>query len=158
MNYLKILTISSISLWLGVMGFFSFFAAPALFTTLDRESAGRLVAVVLPRYYSFGIITGLLALLGVLGRGVLKRGREIEWGALVLILLMLALTAYSMLVLLPQAESARQAMRSVGAPAGLLSEAALAFGRTHRLSVAFNLLTMLAGLTLVFVEGLRARS
>jgi hypothetical protein len=93
----------------------------------------------------------------VLGRVALKRGREIEWETLVLLLLMLGLTVYSMLVLLHQAESARLAMRSAGASAGFLSDAALAFGRAHRLSIALNLLTLLAGLTLVFVEGLRAR-
>lgn len=155
MNYLKHLPLCSISLWLGVMGFFSFAAAPAIFTTLDRERAGSLVAVVLPRYYLFGIIAGLLALSGVLGRVAIKRGREVQWGALVLTLLMLALTAYSLLVLLPQAESARLAMRSVPPSAGMVSEAALAFGRAHRLAVVLNVLTMLAGLTLVFVEGLR---
>jgi hypothetical protein len=157
LNHLKILTISSISLWLGVMGFFSFVAAPTVFTTLDRESAGRLVGAILPRYHFFGIIMGLLALAGVLGRAALKRGTEIEWGVLGLTLLMLALTVYSMLVLLPQAESARLAMRSMPASSGMVSEAALAFGRAHRLSVTLNLLTMLAGLTLVFVEGFRTR-
>jgi hypothetical protein len=155
MNQLKNFTISAVSLWLGVMGFFSFLAAPALFATLDRESAGRLVTALLPRYYLFGIVMETLALGGVVGRVVLTRRRQIEWGPLVLLLLMLALTLYSLLVLLPQAEGARQAMRS--APAGMLSEAALAFGRAHRLSVVLNLLTMLAGLTLVFVEGLGAR-
>lgn len=153
MNTLKLLTISVISLWLGVIGFFSFFAAPTLFATLDRESAGRLVTALLPRYYLFGIVMESVALGGVLGRVALKRPRE--WGPLVLVLLMLALTLYSLLVLLPEAESARQALRS--APAGMLSEAARAFGRAHRVSVALNLLTMLAGLTLVFVEGLGAR-
>jgi len=157
LNYLKHLTLCAVSLWLGVVGFFSFAAAPAIFTTLDRERAGSLVAVVLPRYYLFGIIMGLLALVGVLGRVALKRGREIEWGALVLTLLMLALTAYSLLVLLPQAESARLAMRSVPPSIGMVSEAALAFGRAHRLAVVLNLLTMVAGLALVFVEGLRPR-
>ena len=157
MNYLKNLTLCSISFWLGIMGFFSFVAAPALFTTLDRERAGSLVAVLLPRYYLFGIIMGLLALVGVLGRAMGKRGRAIEWGALVLTLLMLALTVYSMMVLLPQAESARLAMRSLPPSTGMVSEAALAFGRAHRLAVVLNLLTMLAGLTLVFVEGIRNR-
>ena len=155
MSYLKNLTLCSVSLWLGFMGFFSFAAAPAIFTTLDRERAGSLVTAVLPRYYLFGIIMGLLALGGVLGRAMLKRRKEVGWGALVLALLMLALTAYSLLVLLPQAEGARLAMRSVPASGAMVSEAALAFGRAHRLAVVLNVLTLLAGLALVFVEGLR---
>jgi hypothetical protein len=113
--------------------------------------------MVLPRYYLFGMIMGLLALGAVFGRVLINRGKEIQWGSLVLILLMLALTFYSLLVLLPQVESARLAMRSATAPVGFATDAALTFSRLHRLSVALNLLTMLAGLTLVFVEGLRAR-
>ena len=157
LNYLKYLTLCPISFWLGVMGFFSFVAAPALFTTLDRERAGGVVAVVLPRYYLFGISMGLLALAGVLGRAALKRGREVRWETLVLTLLMLALTAYALLVLLPQAESARLAMKSMPPVTGMVTEAALAFGRAHRLAVILNLLTMLAGLVVIFAEGLRPR-
>lgn len=157
MKYLKILTLCSISVWLGVMGFFSFLGAPVVFTSADRESAGRLIGALLPRYYLFGITMEALALLGLLGRMALKRARGLEWGAFALVLLMLALSAYSMLGLLPQAERARLAMRSAAAAGSLGSEAALAFGRAHGLAVALNLLTMLAGLTLLVVEALRTR-
>ena len=58
MNPLKILTISSVSIWLGAMAFFSIFVAPAAFSVLDRESAGRLVTTVFPRYYLFGLPPG----------------------------------------------------------------------------------------------------
>ena len=65
MNPLKVLTISSVSIWLGAMAFFSFFVAPAAFSVLDRESAGRLVTTVFPRYYFFGLVLGLVGLVGV---------------------------------------------------------------------------------------------
>ena len=61
MNPLKVLTISSVSVWLGAMAFFSIFVAPAAFTVLDRESAGRLVTTVFPRYYLFGAVLGAQA-------------------------------------------------------------------------------------------------
>ena len=89
MNSWKLLTIFSVSLWLGAMIFFSLIVTPQAFSVLKRESAGLLVSTVFPRYYLFGIALGILA-----------------------------------------------------------------FARLHRLSVALNLATMLAGLTLVFVEGL----
>lgn len=131
------------------MIFFSAFVAPAAFSVLDRESAGRLVNTVFPRYYLFGISLGILALIGVVGRFL--QGREIGWGPLVLVVLMLGLmlgmNVFSMLVLLPKLHALRQAMAG----------SSPAFARLHRLSVALNLATMLAGLTLVYVEGLRAR-
>lgn len=145
MNFLKLLTIVSISIWLGSMAFFSGFVAPAAFSVLDRESAGRLVRTVFPRYYLFGIGLGTLGLVGVVGR--LLSGRESPWSALVLLLLMLGMSGFAMFVLLPQLEALRQA--PTGQP--------LAFARLHFFSVALNVTTMLAGLALVFVEGLRAR-
>lgn len=126
------------------MIFFSAFAAPLAFSVLDRESAGRLVSAVFPRYYLFGIALGILALVWVLGRSL--PGREILWGPLVLLLLMLGMSVFALLVLLPRLEALRQGM-----PGGSLT-----FARVHFFSVALNLTTMLAGLTLVIVEGLRA--
>lgn len=63
MNPFKVLTISSVSIWLGAMAFFSIFVAPAAFTVLDRESAGRLVTTVFPRYYNGVTLLSGLALI-----------------------------------------------------------------------------------------------
>lgn len=145
MNFLKLLTIVCVSLWLGSMAFFSGFVAPTAFSVLDRESAGKLVRAVFPGYYLFGIALGTLALVGVVGR--LLSGRESLWGPLVLILLMLGTSAFALFVLIPQLETVRQAMPGQSS----------AFARIHFFSVALNVVTMLAGLTLVFVEGLGFR-
>ena len=143
MNYWKLLTIVAVSIWLGAMGFFSAVVAPQAFSVLDRQSAGLLVGTVFPRYYLFGIALGSLALVGVVGR--LLQGREIAWAPLVLLLLMLGMSIFTLFVLLPQLE----ALKQPGPPP--------AFAWLHRLSVALNLATMLAGLILVLVDGLRAR-
>lgn len=144
MKFLKLLTIVSVSFWLGAMVFFSAFVAPAAFSVLDRESAGRLVSTVFPRYYVFGTGLGIVALAGVVGR--LRSGKP-PWGSLMLLLLMLGMNAFTMAVLLPQLEALRP-----GVPGG-----SLAFARLHLFSVGLNLTTMLAGLTLVVVEALGAR-
>ncbi|MBI2544953.1 MAG: DUF4149 domain-containing protein, partial [Candidatus Rokubacteria bacterium] len=65
---MKVLIISSVSVWLGAMAFFSIFVAPAAFSVLDRESAGRLVTTVFPRYYAFGATLGVVALAAVVGQ------------------------------------------------------------------------------------------
>lgn len=146
MNFLKLLTILSVSLWLGAMVFFSAFVTPAAFSVLDRESAGRLVSTVFPRYYLFGLALGVIALAGIVGRALLP-GREVPWGPLALLLLMLGMNAFTLLLLLPQLQALRPA-----APGGSLT-----FARLHLLSVILNVITMLAGFTLVFVDGLRVR-
>lgn len=145
MNFLKLLTIVSVSLWLGAIVFFSAFVAPTAFSVLGRESAGRLVSAVFPRYYLFGIVLGFLALVGVVARLLLGRG--FAWESLVLLLLMLGMNAFALLVLLPKLQALRPAIPGASAD----------FARLHLLSVALNLTTMLAGLTLVCVEGLRIR-
>ena len=50
----------AVVLWLGVMGFFAFVVAPAAFTALDRDAAGRFVGAVFPRYYLIGAVLGTL--------------------------------------------------------------------------------------------------
>src|SRR5438445_1494273 len=71
---MKQLTVAALGLWLGAMGFFAFVVAPAAFSTLDREAAGRFVSAVFPKYYAAGFGLGLVALASlvvrVLGRGV----------------------------------------------------------------------------------------
>lgn len=157
MNSLKVLTISSVSVWLGAMAFFSFFVAPAAFSVLDRESAGRLVTTVFPRYYFFGLVLGLLGLVGVAGR-LLERGeRQAPWGTLALLLLMLGLTLYAIWVLLPASQTARVAMHAAGVAPGSAAPEARAFARLHRVSVILNGVTLLAGLGLVCLEAVRFR-
>ncbi|MFQ5521910.1 MAG: DUF4149 domain-containing protein [Candidatus Methylomirabilia bacterium] len=144
---MKFLTIVSVSFWLGAMIFFSFLVAPTAFSVLDRASAGQLLNVLFPRYYLFGIGMGALALAGVVGRLVQSGGKEIPWGPLALLLLMLAMSGFSLLVLLPHLQALRQAMPGAR-PSG-------AFAQAHRLAVTLNLATILAGLALVAIDGLR---
>ena len=157
MNPLKVLTISSVSVWLGAMAFFSIFVAPAAFSVLDRESAGRLVTTVFPRYYSFGAGLGVVALAGVLGQVLGRGSRAAPWATLALLLLMLGLTFYVMLVLEPQIQRTRLALSSAGIAPGSAAPEAHAFARLHRVSVILNGVTLLAGLALICVEAIRSR-
>lgn len=157
MNPLKVLTISSVSIWLGAMAFFSIFVAPAAFSVLDRESAGRLVTAVFPRYYAFGAALGLVGLVSVVGRLFVTPGRQPIWWTLALLLLMLGLTFYAILALEPQIQESRLALRSAGIAPGSGAPEAQAFARLHRLSVILNGVTLLAGLALICLEALRSR-
>ena len=58
----------AVVLWLGVMGFFAFVVAPAAFTALDREAAGRFVGAVFPRYYVVGAVLGSCALVALIAQ------------------------------------------------------------------------------------------
>ncbi|MCG1002733.1 MULTISPECIES: DUF4149 domain-containing protein [Halobacterium] len=62
MSVASLLVHAALGAWLGSIVFFSFVAAPALFDELGEERAGDAVNVVFPRYYSFGIWMGAVAL------------------------------------------------------------------------------------------------
>jgi hypothetical protein len=144
-----------VALWLGAMGFFAFAVAPAAFTTLERDAAGRFVSVVFPRYYLTGILLGLLALAGLVARVMLRGGRKWDWLPLALVAIMLALTLYARVAVLPAAEAARAAMRQAGGGPG--SAESLGFARLHRISGALNVVVMAAGVAFLAVEVIRRR-
>ena len=141
--------------WLGVMAFFGAVIAPAAFTTLDREAAGRFVSAVFPRYYAVGAALGGLALLALLLRLLLRDDRSGGWVSLLLVALMLASTLYAWLVVLPAAHAAREALHQTGAATGAVSTESLAFTRLHRLSSVLNGVSLLAGILGLVAVGLR---
>jgi hypothetical protein len=133
-----VLTIASAAGWLAVMCFFSFFVAPLVFSAVDRPTAARVVPMVLLRYYWFGAALSALALACAVVRG-LRRHVAIA----TLCAMMLALIGYSLGWLVPAVEAAR------------LANDQIAFVRTHRLSVALNLATMLAAALILVLEAVR---
>jgi uncharacterized membrane protein len=152
---MRIMAAGAIVCWLGVMAFFGAVIAPAAFTTLDREAAGRFVSAVFPRYYAVGAALGGLALLALLVRLLLRDDRSGGWVSLLLVALMLASTLYAWLVVLPAAHAAREALHQTGAATGAVSTESLVFTRLHRLSSVLNGVSLLAGILGLVAVGLR---
>ena len=140
----------AVVLWLGVIGFFAFVVAPAAFTALDRETAGRFVGVVFPRYYLVGAVLGSCALVALIAECLRDAGRPGDWLGSALVLAMLALTLYAWLAVLPAAQAAKQAMRLASSGPGEVD--ALSFSRLHRLSTILNGAVMLAGMAFVGLD------
>ena len=150
---MKIVAAGAVLGWLSVMVFFAGIVAPAAFTALDREAAGRFVSAVFPRYYLGGAALGAVALAALAARAALGRFRLGDGLPLLLVAGMLAATLYAWLVVLPAAHAAREAARQ--AVAGAASPEALAFARLHRLSGILNGVTMIAGVLVLVVLGVR---
>ncbi len=154
---MRTLTLVSIALWLGMLGFFVFVVAPAAFATLDRPSAARLVTAVLSRSYWVGLALGLLAVTGIVARGRRRAPRWTDRLPLVLVLLMLALTAWSLFGLMPEAAALRDralAARAAGTPD---APEAVRFGRVHGLSTMAGLAIMMSGAVLLALEARGSR-
>ena len=147
------LTVVATALWLGAMGFFAFVVAPAAFSTLEREAAGKFVGAVFPRYYAVGLALGLAATTGFGARWIGGAWRGWDWLTAGLVLIMLALTLYAGAVVLPAAHAAREAVRQ----AGMDPSAAAGFARLHRLSGILNAIVMVSGVVVLAIEMTRRR-
>ncbi len=146
MTTLPLVTVSCVAAWLGIMGFFSFVAAPVLFRTLERSAAGDAAAAVLPGYYAVGLALcggAFVALIVRLGR------REPRWlGNVVSAAItagMIVMLFWSLTVIVPTANAARRA-RDDGR-----------FVAAHRRAVILNLATMLGGIMVLVVEAVTPR-
>jgi hypothetical protein len=141
MEILRVLVVVCIAGWLGISTFFSFAVAPLAFRVIDRGAAGQLVSAALPRYYDWGVVLTVIALIASAAPAASGRGPRVR--ALVgtaLCAAMLGLLLWASLVILPRAESARRSRDDT------------AFALAHRASIQLNGLTMLAGAAVVLLE------
>jgi uncharacterized membrane protein len=152
---MRLLPAAAVLVWLGIIAFFAAVVAPAAFSTLDREAAGRFVSAVFPRYYAVGAGLGALALAALGVRLALGARRPWDGLPLLLVAVMLATTLYAWLIVLPAAHAAREALRQSAALPGAVSTEVLAFARLHRLSGLLNGAVMLVGVLVLAAEGWR---
>lgn len=129
------LVVGALGAWLGSIVFFSFVAAPALFSELGSDRAGEAVNVVFPRYYVFGVAMAAVVLavwvVGPLAFDIAEPPLAADAGVFV----GAAANLYARYVLVPKMEAA----------------GADAFAQYHKQSVALNLGT-LAGVAVALVS------
>lgn len=140
MNIVKYLHLLALALWLGGMVFFSFAAAPSIFKTLDRQTAGIVVGDIFPKYFLMGYISAavLVGTLWYMGRGHLSAIRI----PFAIALTAAALTFVSGLVVGAKAREIKAQMYATQ-DNGQKEELRKAFGKIHAVSSVINLAIML---------------
>lgn len=131
-----------LALWLGQIVCFTFVLVPAVFHALSREQADLLITRVQRAFLRYGLICGFVALMmnAILTVQAMRTGagyytlRELLIAA-VLLVLMLALAAYSRFVLLPRIERTEDAAvetqnHAIGQRAEALNRAVLVINGT----------------------------
>ncbi|HEX9874656.1 MAG TPA: DUF4149 domain-containing protein, partial [Deferrimonas sp.] len=103
MSFIPVLYRLALSFWIGGVALFTFVLTPILFKTQPRDLAGRIVGVLFPGYFRWGLACGGVALVSLL----LQRGRHFI-PALVLLVLMLAATSFQALVIEPKAAALKE--------------------------------------------------
>jgi hypothetical protein len=133
----------AVAFWAGGVAIFTFVLTPILFRTQPRDMAGRIVGVLFPGYFRWGLACGAVALACLL----LGRGRHFA-PALVILLLMLALTSYQAFSIEPRAAALKKEIPSFETTPKdhpLRQQ----FSRLHAVSATCNLLVVAGGVVLV---------
>lgn len=129
----------SLVCWLGGMVFFSALVAPVVFKVLPIAEAGKLQAVLFPRYYLLGYICGVIGLIGAVYLCATRTPR-VWWAmAAVALLIALGLTVYAGAVVRPRVDAIRTVSEEANPDPARRAE----FDRLHHLSVLLNGAVML---------------
>ncbi len=138
-SYLYIL---ALTLFVGKIATFSFLIAPIVHKLLEKEQAAKLLRVFFPRYYTFGIVCAILALIsGIIFEYSASIDRVKYWTILWAIILISEVVALKVLV--PMVEGAREG-RIAGDP-----QATKKWELGHQTSVRLNVLNLILGLVLI---------
>ena len=149
-NIFRALEFLGLSVWLGSDIFLSFVVAPGAFRLLaqNRGQAGAVVGFALTKMHLIGIACGIAVLLVRLLRT--KSVAALTAPAALCVMLMIALTSASQIVVTPKMAALRTRMGSIQATAGespLLAE----FGKLHQISVSLESGVLLAGIVCMFL-------
>jgi hypothetical protein len=145
MQILGIIYRLAVAFWVGGVTIFTFVLTPVLFKSYDRDMAGQIVGFLFPVYFRWGLGCGLAGLLSLL----VLRGRNFI-PALIIIVVMLALTSFGAFYIEPKAAALKKEIPSfVTTPKDhpLRKE----FSRLHGISAVCNLTVIVGGVVLVIL-------
>lgn len=137
----------ALAFWVGGAALFTFVLTPTLFRTQPRDLAAKIVGVLFPGYFWWGLAAGSVALLCLL----VLRGRSFLL-TLTLLILMLGLTSFQAFSIEPRAAELKQrivSFETTGKDEPLRRE----FSRLHGISMACNLAVLISGIVLIVLPG-----
>jgi len=123
-----------ISIWVGVIVFFSAIIAPTVFKTLDEKSAGVFLRAFFPKYYLFAIVIGLAVLALIMIFNIQMSN--------ILYIAIVSMTILSIIsrFMIPIINNARD----------MGEKGKQKFNRLHALSVSLNVITLVIGLFFIY--------
>ncbi len=123
-----------ISIWIGVIIFFSAIIAPTVFKTLDEKSAGVFLRAFFPKYYLFAIVIGLAALASIMIFNIEMSN--------ILYIAIVSMTILSIIsrFMIPIINNARD----------MGEKGKQKFNRLHAMSVSLNVITLVIGLFFIY--------
>lgn len=144
LNFIYLL---SIVIWIGMIFFTTFFAAPSVFKVLAREQAGEVMGSIFPKYWIVGYVTSVVALGSTI---LISRALGFYPGErLTILIIMTVLSFFSGLVIGRRARAIKAQMKLVdGEEKTALRKS---FAKVHGVSSVINLLILFLGFLLIFI-------
>ncbi len=148
LSFINFIHLSSLVVWVGMIVFFSFFAAPAIFRVLPRETAGEVVGEIFPKYWLVGYISSVAALATLI---ILSYAdKTFPFTRVLLLAIMAVTTFYSGLVVGREAVSIKKKIKAAEDPHEKESLRA-EFKRVHARSSVLNMTVLALGVVVVFL-------
>jgi uncharacterized membrane protein len=153
-SLINFIHLSSLVVWIGMIVFFSFFAAPAIFKLLPRETAGEVVGEIFPKYWLVGYISSVAALSTLITLSFVHK--TFPFARLFILAFMTVTTFYSGLVVGKEAVSIKKKIKEAGDTAQKESLRA-EFKKVHSRSSLLNMTALVLGVVVVYLtaRGLR---
>jgi hypothetical protein len=139
-----------LSLWIGGISIFTFLVTPAIFSSFERDEAGRIVGKLFPGYFMYNLTLSVLALVLLLILRSLFSKFSFKL-SLALIICAVVINLFVAFKLHPEIRQVKQEIHSFEAPADD-SSLRKKFGRLHAVSASLNLLVFADGITLLVLS------
>jgi hypothetical protein len=135
----------ALTVWGGMVVFFTFFTTPVVFAELDRDAAARLLGALFPRFFQIQLVCIVVALAVAIGRLVLGAPpRRLALAAVALLGVALLIGLYNIFALLPEMAAAQARVGSFVTTAKD-DPARVAYGALHGRAMILNALAALLG-------------
>jgi Domain of unknown function (DUF4149) len=159
MSLLRFAALVLLALWIGGLAVLGGVGAPVIFSVLEahdptagRTLAGLVFGAVFDRFQHVAWIVGALLLIVLGVRAALgPRPRRLAWRVWTVVA-MLAMSVVTSLVLAPRIDRIRESVTGTVAALPDTDARKVEFGRLHGASTGLMLVTLLAGLGLMWAE------
>jgi hypothetical protein len=134
----------AVACWVGGTSLFTFLLTPTIFRSFNRDMAGKIVGVLFPGYFKWGLVCGVIALVTIVMLSTVKY----KTLAVVIIAVMLAITTVQAWVIEPQAAALKKAIPSFETTPKE-DPLRVQFRKLHGVSVVGNLVVIGGGIALI---------
>lgn len=154
----RIVRLFALAVWVGGLVFFGFVAAAAFKTLPSVEEAGLVVRGALISLHHIGLVCGIIYLLFTLALLATQRDTHpLRAAELALVVVMMVLTGYSELSVIPRMESDRVSVGGDITKAPEDAPARVHFNHLHNVSVRVEGGVLIAGLVLLGLASVHGR-